>query len=77
MAVNLELEFKPYALERLYGASAEDGRRVRAYIPLALAHCATWAALYGGEWAQHQNELMERLRKVVGGEGFMRMLWFA
>lgn len=66
LTVNLELEQEPYPLEHLYAASAEDRRRVRAYVPLAMAHCATWAALHGGLWAQHQKEVMERLRKLVG-----------
>lgn len=66
LTVNLELEQAPGSLEHLYGASAEDRRRVRAYVPLAMAHCATWAALHGGSWAQHQKEVMKRLREVVG-----------
>ena len=66
LTVNLELEQESYVLENLYEASAEDRRRVRAYVPLAMAHCVTWAALHGGAWAQHQQEVMERLRAVVG-----------
>ena len=65
LTVNLELEHEPHSLEYLYGASAEDRRRARAYVPLAMAHCATWAALHGGPWARHQKDVMERLRKVV------------
>ncbi|MCJ1457684.1 hypothetical protein MMC28_008053 [Mycoblastus sanguinarius] len=65
LTVNLVMERKPYALEYLYGAGAEGRRRIRAYVPLALTHCATWAALHGVAWAQHQKELMERLREVV------------
>lgn len=67
LTVNLELERDPYSLEHLYGASAEDRRRLRAYVPLAMAHCATWAALHGESWAQHQKEVMIRLMDVVGG----------
>lgn len=66
LTVNLELEQRPYSLERLYGASAEDRQRLRAYVPLAMAHCATWAALHGELWVQHQEEVMKRLREVVG-----------
>lgn len=66
LTVNLEIEQDSYILETLYGASAEEKGRVRAYVPLAMAHCATWAALHGGLWAQHQKEIMERLRDVVG-----------
>ena len=66
LAVNLELEHEPHSLEYLYGASAEDTQRVRAYVPLAMAHCATWAALHGWPWAQHQKEVMTRLRVLVG-----------
>jgi aminoglycoside phosphotransferase (APT) family kinase protein len=65
LTANLELELDPSSLEDLYGASGEDRRRVRAYVPLALAHYATWAALHGGVWTQHQEEVMGRLRKVV------------
>lgn len=65
LTVNLELEREPFSLLHLYGADAEEGRRVLAYLPLAMAHCAMWAALHGGVWAQHQREVMGRLRKVV------------
>ena len=65
LAVNLELERERYVLENLYNASAEETQRVRAYVPLAMAHCTTWSALHGEVWAQHQKEVMERLRVVV------------
>lgn len=65
LAVNLELEQNPDSLGLFYGASEEEMRRVRAYVPLAMAHCATWAAIRGGAWTQHQEELMERLKAVM------------
>lgn len=65
LIVNLELEHHPYRLADLYGATLYERLRVGAYIPLALAYCATWAALRGGPWFQHRKELMERLKKVV------------
>ncbi|KAI4231009.1 MAG: hypothetical protein LQ349_005893 [Xanthoria aureola] len=66
LIVNLELEHHPYKLADLYGTTLYERLRVGAYIPLALAHCATWAALRGGPWVQHYKELMERLNRVVG-----------
>ena len=51
LTVNLELDREPYSLECVYGASVEDRWRFRAYVPLAMAHCATRAALHGGLWA--------------------------
>lgn len=65
LTANLEQELHASSLENLYGASVEDRRRVRAYVPLALAHCATWTALHGGVWTRHQEEVTERLRKVL------------
>jgi len=47
LTVNLELESNSSLLTRLYRTSAEEERRVLDYIPLAMAHCATWAALHG------------------------------
>lgn len=67
LIVNLELEQAPHPMETLYGVTPDERLRVRAYIPLALAHCATWAAVRGGKWAQHSRELMERLKGVVDG----------
>ena len=65
LTLNLELEGRPLALADLYGADGEERRRLQAYVPLALAHCATWAGVQAGLWVQHQGELMERLRDVV------------
>ena len=65
LAVNLEMEQEPYSLACLYGATAEDERRIRAYIPLAMAHCATWTALHGDVWGQHHEEVMERLEGIA------------
>lgn len=65
LTVNLELELAPCSLDEMYGANTEKRRRVRAYVPLAMAHCATWAALHGRPWVKHQKELMERLKRVV------------
>ena len=65
LKVNLELENDSDSLETLYRASVEERRRLRAYVPLAMAHCATWAALHGGVWVKHQEELLERLRIVM------------
>ena len=65
LAVNLEMEQETYSLARLYRATAEDERRFRAYVPLALAHCATWTALHGEAWGQHHEEVMERLKEMV------------
>lgn len=67
LIVNLELEHHPYRLADLYGATSHERVRVGAYIPLALAHCATWAALRGGAWVQHYKELMGRLDKLKPG----------
>ena len=65
LAVNLEMEQEPFSLACLYGATAEDERRVRAYVPLAMAHCATWTALHGDVWGQHHEEVMERLKEFA------------
>ena len=65
LAVNLEMEREPCSLACLYGATAEDEQRIRAYVPLAMAHCATWTALHGKAWAQHHEELMERLKGMA------------
>ena len=65
MAVNLELEQSPDSLGLIYGASKEEMQRVQAYVPLAMAHCATWAGIRGGAWTQHQEELMERLKILM------------
>ncbi len=64
LTAHLELEQDPDSLEDLYGASAEERRRVRAYVPLAMAQFATWSALHGVVWAQHQREVVERLREL-------------
>ncbi|KAM0802118.1 kinase-like domain-containing protein [Usnea florida] len=65
LAVNLEMEQETYSLACLYHATAEDERRMRAYIPLAMAHCATWTALHGEAWGQHHEEVMERLKEML------------
>ena len=65
LTVNLELEGTPLALADLYGAKADERRRLQAYVPLALAHCATWAGVQAGLWVRHQGEVMERLRNVM------------
>ena len=65
LTVNLEFERTPLALAELYGASVDERRRLRAYVPLAMAHCATWAGVQAGSWDRHQAELMQRLRHVV------------
>ena len=65
LTVNLELEGTPLTLADLYGANVDERRRLRAYVPLAMAHCATWAGVHGGLWVRHQSELMGRLRDVV------------
>ena len=65
LTVNLEMEFDSGLLERLYGVSDDERQRLRAYIPLAMAHCATWAAFHGEVWAQHYEDVMWRLRKAV------------
>ena len=66
LTVNLEFEGTPLALADLYGADMDEQRRLRAYVPLAMAHCVTWAGVQAGMWVRHQSELMERLRHVVG-----------
>ena len=66
LTVNLELEGTPLALADLYGADRDERRRLRAYVPLAMAHCATWAGVQAGLWVRHQSEVMGRLREVVG-----------
>ena len=65
LTVNLEFEATPLALADLYGADVDERRRLQAYVPLAMAHCATWAGVQAGLWVRHQGELMERLRHVV------------
>lgn len=65
LAVNLEMEQESYSLACLYGATAEDEQRIRAYVPLAMAHCATWTALRGEAWGQHHEEVMERLKGMA------------
>ena len=66
LTVNLELEGTPLALADLYGADGDERRRLRAYVPLAMAHCATWAGVQAGLWVRHQSEVMGRLREVFG-----------
>lgn len=65
LTAHLQLEQDSYPLEHLYGASAEDRQRFRVYVPLVMAKFATWSSLQGGPWAQHQQEVMERLRKAI------------
>ncbi|KAL8800857.1 MAG: hypothetical protein Q9182_004877 [Xanthomendoza sp. 2 TL-2023] len=61
LTVNVEMEREPYLLWDRYGATLDEKRRARAYIPLAVVHCATWAAMRGGPWVRHQNEMMVRI----------------
>ena len=63
LTVNLEMEQRPYSLAVLYGADNAEIQRIRAYVPLAIAHCATWTAMRGGPWAQHSSELMQKLKE--------------
>ena len=65
LAVDLKMEQETSSLACLYRATAEDKRRIRAYVPLAMAHCATWTALHGEAWGQHHGEVMERLKKML------------
>ena len=65
LTVNLEFEGTPLALADLYGADGDERRRPRAYVPLAMAHCATWAGVQAGLWVQHQVVLIKRLRDVA------------
>ena len=65
LAVNLEMEQVSYSLSCLYGATAEDERRFLAYIPLAMAHCATWTALHGEVWGQHHEGVIQRLKEMA------------
>ncbi|KAL9023191.1 MAG: hypothetical protein Q9180_008337 [Flavoplaca navasiana] len=67
LIVNLEMDQAPHQMETLYGVTSDERLRVRAYIPLALAHCATWAAVRGGAWMQHSMELTERLKGIADG----------
>ncbi|KAL8888250.1 MAG: hypothetical protein Q9192_006210 [Flavoplaca navasiana] len=67
LIVNLESEQAPHQMETLYSVTSDERLRVRAYVPLALAHCATWAAVREGVWVQHYRELMERLKGVLDG----------
>ena len=66
LAVNLEMEGDFERLGAAYGVDTEEKVRVEAYVRLAMAHCATWAARRGGLWIQHQIEVMERLKNVMG-----------
>ena len=65
LIVNLEMEETPRLLLELYATSEDEGDRVHAYIPLAMAHCATWAAVRGGVWTQHQHDLLRRVRTSI------------
>ncbi|KAL8789299.1 MAG: hypothetical protein Q9213_001222 [Squamulea squamosa] len=65
LIVNLELEGVSSEVEDLYGVTMRERRRVLAYIPLAMAHCATWAAIRGAPWIQHCREIMGRLKEFV------------
>ncbi|KAG8527218.1 uncharacterized protein KY384_008648 [Bacidia gigantensis] len=64
--VNLGRENCPRTLMELYGVSKEEERRYRAYLPLAVAHCAAWAGMRGGDWLKHCGEMMVRLRTLLG-----------
>ena len=65
LTVNLGMEATPLALADLYGAEVDERRRLQAYIPLAMAHCATWAGVHAGPWVQHQSELIGKLRDFL------------
>ncbi|KAL8769225.1 MAG: hypothetical protein Q9209_004726 [Squamulea sp. 1 TL-2023] len=65
LIVNLELEVLSSEVEDLYGVTMWERSRVQAYLPLAMAHCATWAAIRGAPWIQHYREIMGRLKEVV------------
>ena len=65
LATNLELEQQVSLLEDLNAAHADEKRRARAYIPLAMVHCATCAALHGEMWAQNSKDLMERVKAIT------------
>ena len=65
LAVDLRMEQETSSLACLYRATAGDERRIQAYVPLAMAHCATWTALHGEAWGQHHEEVMGRLKAML------------
>lgn len=64
LTVSLELEGIPLALADLYGANVDERRRLRAYVPLAMAQCVSLAGVQAGVGVRDQFELMGRLRGV-------------
>lgn len=65
LTVNLDLERQPLALADLCGATMEERRRLRAYCPLAMAHCATWAGIHGLLWRKYSRGLIVRMRQAM------------
>ena len=66
LTVNLGLQETPLALANLYGVNDFGCRRVRAYVLLAMCHCATWAATRGEAWKAHREDMMVTLKKALG-----------
>ncbi|KAL6720086.1 hypothetical protein ACLMJK_002007 [Lecanora helva] len=65
LAVDLEMEKSPAFLERKYGANVYSSRRVRAYIPLAVALCAIRASLRGEALEKDYGKFMARFKNVI------------
>ena len=65
LTVNLGLQQTPLALATLYCVNESGCSRVRAYVLLAMSHCATWAATQGELWRAHHEEMMEKLKKAL------------
>lgn len=65
LTVNLGLQETPLVLANLYGVNDFGCTRVRAYVLLAMCHCATWAATRGEAWRAHHEEMMGKLTKAL------------
>lgn len=65
LTVNLGLEQTPLVLADLYGVNDFGCARVRAYVLLAMAHCATRAATRGEPWKVHHEEMMGKMKQAL------------
>lgn len=66
LVVNLEMERDPEQLEILYDINLEERSRLRAYLPLPLARCATWTIMENLGLSINGKVLMERLGQLTG-----------
>jgi thiamine kinase-like enzyme len=60
--LTLNLRLKPLDLADQYGCTVEEKSRLPMQYLVAIAHCATWSAIHGPQWATHYRDMMDRLQ---------------